>query len=111
MRSLLLQTGAKLDLRYHEEIYGDAGLETPDADQAIPGTVTFTKSGKSVVSDGRLSLLHLAERAGIAISSSCWVGDCGTCRVKRLSGNTLPQGSDTVLACETFPQGDVSVEL
>lgn len=111
VRALLLQTGVKLDLRYHEEIYGDAGLEAPDADHAVSGVVTFTKSGKSVVSDGRLSLLHLAERAGIAISSSCRVGDCGTCRVKRLSGRTFPEGSDTVLACETFPLGDVSVDL
>jgi ferredoxin len=49
-------------------------------------------------------LLQLAERSGIDLPSSCRSGDCGTCRVKTGAG-------DWVLACHTFPRGDLTLEL
>lgn len=102
VRQLLSGAGFKVDRRYHEELFGEAALEVP-AD-AVPGTVTFGRSGRSVPSDGVTTLLQLAERAGIDLPSSCRSGDCGTCRVKTGEG-------EWVLACHTFPRGDVTLDL
>jgi hypothetical protein len=102
VRGLLAGAGFKVDRRYHEELFGEAALEVPD--DAVPGIVTFVRTGKSVLSDGRTTLLQLAERAGIDLPSSCRSGDCGTCRVKTSAG-------EWVLACHTFPKGDLNLEL
>lgn len=102
LRGLLAGAGFKVDRRYHEELFGETALEVPE--QAAPGRVTFERSGKVVPSDGRTTLLQLAERTGVDLASSCRSGDCGTCRVKTASG-------EWVLACHTFPQGDLNVDL
>ena len=102
VRGILADAGLKLDRRYHEELYGAAALEVPPTPE--PGQVTFSRAGKTVTSDGATTVLQLAERAGIAIASSCRSGDCGTCRVQRQQGEWL-------LACHTFPQGDASYNL
>ena len=102
IRQILAGTGFKVDRRYHEELYGESALEVPD--DAVPGSLNFVRSGKQVPSDGRTTILQLAERAGIDLPSSCRSGDCGTCRVKTLSG-------EWVLACHTFPRGDLSLDL
>jgi uncharacterized protein YcbX/ferredoxin-NADP reductase len=102
VRGLLSGAGFKVDRRYHEELFGEAALEVPDT--AFPGMVTFARSGKTTASDGKTTLLQLAERAGIDLPSSCRSGDCGICRVKLSAG-------EWVLACHTFPQGDTSLDL
>ena len=101
IRGVLSGIGLKVDRRYHEELFGEAALEVPD--DAVPGTVTFTKRGRSVPSDGRTTLLQIAERQGIDLPSSCRSGDCGTCRVRA--------GGAWLLACHTFPRGDLEVDL
>jgi uncharacterized protein YcbX/ferredoxin-NADP reductase len=101
IREVLSGIGFKVDRRYHEELFGEAALELPD--DAEPGTVTFVRRAKSVPSDGRTTLLQLAERTGVDLPSSCRSGDCGTCRVKA--------GGVYVLACHTFPRGDLEVDL
>jgi hypothetical protein len=102
VRGALSRSGFKVDRRYHEELYGEAALELPA--QAVPGEVTFVRTGKTARSDGRTTLLQLAERTGIDLPSSCRSGDCGTCRVKTAAG-------DWVLACHTFPSGDLALDL
>ncbi len=101
IREVLSGIGFKVDRRYHEELFGEAALEVPD--DAEPGTVTFVRRGKAVASDGRTTVLQLAERLGIDLPSSCRSGDCGTCRVKA--------GGEWILACHTFPHGDLEVDL
>jgi hypothetical protein len=102
VRGLLAGAGFKVDRRYHEELFGEAALEVPD--DAVPGMVTFAKTGKSVASDGKTTVLQLAERLGIDLPSSCRSGDCGTCRVKSSAGEWM-------LACHTFPRGDLLLDL
>jgi len=102
LRELLAGAGVKVDRRYHEELYGEAALEVPH--DAVPGVVRWTRSGTSIRSDGQTTLLQLAERSGLDLPSSCRSGDCGTCRVRQSSG-------EWVLACHTFPRGDLDVDL
>jgi uncharacterized protein YcbX/ferredoxin-NADP reductase len=102
VRGLLSGAGFKVDRRYHEELFGEQALEPPTA--ALPGTVRFLKSGKTLASDGRTTVLQLAERTGIDLPSSCRSGDCGTCRVQTAAGAW-------VLACHTFPKGDLDLNL
>lgn len=101
VRNLLAGAGLKVDRRYREELFGEAALEVPD--DAVPGTVRFVRTGRAVASDGKTTVLQLAERAGIDLPSSCRSGDCGTCRVRTSAG-------DWVLACHTFPRGDLDVD-
>lgn len=101
VRSLLSGAGFKVDRRYHEELFGEAALEVPD--DAVPGNITFLRSGKTVASDGKTTILQLAERAGVTVASSCRAGDCGTCRVKAADGTWL-------LACHSFPRGDLELD-
>lgn len=49
--------------------------------------IRFAKSGKTLVADGSVSLLELAEQSGIAIDHECRSGNCGECMVKCLKGS------------------------
>jgi len=102
VRGLLAGAGLKVDRRYHEELFGEAALEPPP--RVVPGEVRFVRTGKVVPSDGKTTVLQLAERAGIDLPSSCRAGDCGICRVKTMTGAW-------VLACHTFPEGDLALDL
>ena len=102
MRALLSGGGMKVDRRYHEELFGEAALEVPE--EAFPGEITLAKTGKTLRSDGKTTVLQLVERVGIDLPSSCRSGDCGTCRVKTTAGEWF-------LACHTFPRGDLELDL
>ena len=74
----------------HYEAFGPASLAPPETDRtaaedvaAVPEgvTVTFAKSGTSVAWDGNSeSLLDLAEKNGIDVTSGCRAGSCGSCQ-------------------------------
>ncbi|MDA1343292.1 MAG: 2Fe-2S iron-sulfur cluster-binding protein [Proteobacteria bacterium] len=49
--------------------------------------IRFAKSGKTLVADGSVSLLELAEQSGIAIDHECRSGNCGEYMVKCLKGS------------------------
>ena len=49
--------------------------------------VRFAKSGKTITTDGEMTLLELADSFGIAIGHDCRAGSCGECMVKCLKGN------------------------
>lgn len=84
------------------------------------GTVTFSRSGKSVALLPDETILEAAERVGVDIEYSCRVGSCGVCTVKLLSGQVSMEVEDglepedkeagMVLACQAKSTGDVSVE-
>ena len=71
----------------------------------------------------RETLLQAARREGIAFSSGCRVGSCGTCRCRLVEGRVreltetaylltaeeIERG--TILACQSVPRGDVVVEV
>jgi glycine betaine catabolism B len=49
--------------------------------------IRFAKSSKTIVADGSVSLLELAEQSGISIDHECRAGNCGECMVKCLKGS------------------------
>lgn len=75
--------------RLHTESYG-TGRSSQTSKDAVKSLqlkeplhkVKFTKSGKVVDTDERVTLLELAEAHGIEVDYSCRVGSCGECEMK-----------------------------
>ncbi|NGZ29250.1 MAG: 2Fe-2S iron-sulfur cluster binding domain-containing protein [Magnetococcales bacterium] len=110
----------------HYESFGPASLSKTAQKQtalshsnqtAPPITVTFIRSGKSLIWDGESdSLLQFAERHGIEVASGCRAGGCGACQTKIESGGVdYIQSPDFVperghcLLCISRPQRDVTL--
>lgn len=76
--------------------------------------VTFKKSNVEVKwrASDRLSLLQLAEKAGLKPDFGCRSGACGTCETKLLKGTIegCMETDDTVLICCSQP-ASVEIEL
>lgn len=110
------------DGRIHAETFGPsalrratAALEQP-APARTPVPVYFSASSKEARwTPESGSLLELAESRGLHPESSCRAGSCGTCKVRRMSGQVhyplppaqLPE-DDTVLICCAVPAEDSS---
>jgi len=110
--------------RYHEESFAAPALDEVPVETVSPAAIseiTFAGSGKVIACDGTDTVLTLAKRAGLNIASSCNFGLCGTCKVKKLSGEVamVRNGgiSDAeiaegfILACCARPQGSVTMDL
>lgn len=112
--------GLGFDMRhYHEESF--AAPETTKEDQTeVPRAachVTFEGSGKTVATDGSETILAIARGAGLNIPSGCTFGLCGTCKIRKLSGeismvhnggisdDEIAEG--LILACCSKPLGNV----
>ena len=107
----------------HFEAFGPSSvkrlsLATAEFAPNEPAMVTFRKSGLTRAWDGAQgSLLELAERAGIAITSGCRAGNCGTCVVALHAGDVIyvqppgiPLEARTCLTCLAHPKGDVTLD-
>ena len=107
----------------HFEAFGPSSvkrlsLATAEFAPNAPAMVTFRKSGLTRAWDGAQgSLLELAERAGIAITSGCRAGNCGTCVVALHAGDVIyvqppgiPLEARTCLTCLAHPKGDVTLD-
>ncbi len=84
---------------------------------------TVRINGQAVPVEPKETVLQAALRAGVDFPNSCRVGGCGTCRCKLASGRVkeltetgylltaeeIDQGY--ILACQSVPQTDVSVEV
>jgi len=79
-------------------------------------------SGKSLSVSPDISILESLEREGIYLTSSCGgKGTCGKCKVVLRSGSakvysTIKLTQEEIrkgyaLACQTFPEGDLSIEI
>ncbi len=127
---------------YHEESFGDkphagkAAASSPTSATAEPAiaepvqssngsnsaqVVNFTQSKQAVSADGSMTVLELAEQAGVDIQSACRMGACGACKLQTSVGEvryeTPPmalteadQQAGCVLACVAYPIGDLKVE-
>lgn len=82
--------------------------------------VSFLESHLSVDAREGMSLLDVADEAGIFIDSACRAGTCGTCSVKLKSGK-VRMGADEalneeerdegyILACQAQPDGNVALD-
>ena len=114
--------------RIHFEAFGPASIKrhksaasSPPA-TAMPSAavmVTFAKSGKQLSwQSGMGSLLDLAEANGIAVSSGCRAGGCGSCQTSIHTGEVaytqLPDFDPepgSCLLCVCTPKTAVTLEL
>ncbi|MEO5615323.1 MAG: 2Fe-2S iron-sulfur cluster-binding protein, partial [Cypionkella sp.] len=83
--------------------------------------ITFADSGVVAACGETDTVLAVAKRSGLNIPSGCTFGLCGTCKVKKLSGDVhmVHNGgiSDEdiadgyILACCSNPMGKISVAV
>ncbi|TVP54821.1 MAG: ferredoxin reductase [Halomonadaceae bacterium] len=91
---------------------------TLDTDE-LGGEVAFSRSGKTVHSDGETSLLELAESAGLKPKHGCRMGVCHQCActkktgivMNRLTGKASLPGEETIQLCVSVPQGPVDIVI
>ena len=117
------------DERIHFEAFGPASIARKDKAAVTQATsrsreregtvlVTFAKSGKQATWEPALgSLLELAETHGIAVSSGCRAGACGSCQTGLRAGEvayaTAPDfdpAPGTCLLCVGTPKTAVTLE-
>jgi ferredoxin-NADP reductase len=115
--------------RYHQESFGLAVAnesEAPVLADVIPSdaagaAITFAASGVTTTCAETDTVLAVAKRSGLNIPSGCTFGLCGTCKVKKISGEVhmVHNGGISeddiaagyILACCSHPMGAVSVEV
>ena len=86
----------------------------PGADEEV--SMTFAKSGKTVIARRGEGVIRVAEANGIAMDYSCRNGECGSCRCKLLDGEVdMPDKTSLtakerkagfILACVARPVSD-----
>jgi len=112
--------------KFFSEAFGPASLPKPAAAEpaaasAAPASgfkVVFSRSGKTVVWDGKYeNLLNLARASSVDIPSGCCAGNCGTCEtavkagtVKYLREPGWKAQGGTCLVCVAAPAGDVEFD-
>ncbi|WP_131906407.1 SRPBCC family protein [Cocleimonas flava] len=112
---------------YHEESFDMPVLEEEKVahddvflDESIKTTVSFLNSERTLPSNQKITLLETSLEAGLNIPSACQFGVCGTCKVKKKSGDVhmVHNGgiSDKevddgyILACCSYPLNDVEIQ-
>ncbi|AUQ52351.1 putative molybdopterin-containing oxidoreductase (plasmid) [Phaeobacter inhibens] len=111
---------ALADAGYPPERLHKEAFVSPVADKPLPNgpfQVTFAKSGKSVEwTESAGSLLDLAESHGLALASGCRAGQCESCRIRVIEGQTMHRtelafdDEAHCLACQAVPETDVVVD-
>jgi MOSC domain-containing protein YiiM/ferredoxin-NADP reductase len=84
-----------------------------------PFTVCLQKSNKIIQVESRQTLLDVLRDAGLEVSSSCEVGNCGTCRVEVVEGRIDHRGSGlmdwekgtAMLSCVSRGIGKIIVDI
>jgi ferredoxin len=97
-KQALVARGANAD-RVYSESFTAAPTVRSELDAA---DVRFERSGVTVTwtADEDLSLLELAERAGIEVDNDCRAGACLSCRTRVTSGSTTADlGDGAALLC------------
>ncbi len=115
--------------RYHQESFGATpgdGEETELPVDIVPSDlaaaeVRFVHAGKAVACTQADTVLQVAKGAGLNIPSGCNFGLCGTCKIRKLSGQVhmLHNGGISeddiaegyILACCSHPMGPVEVAV
>lgn len=128
VREMLISLGYDMD-HYHQESFG-AAVETeaqaPVLDDVVPdedagAELLFASSGVSARCAETDTVLAVAKRSGLNIPSGCTFGLCGTCKVRKLSGEVhmvhnggisdddIAEGY--ILACCSNPMGKVEIDI
>ncbi|WP_116084629.1 hybrid-cluster NAD(P)-dependent oxidoreductase [Tropicimonas sp. IMCC34011] len=127
VREALSGLGFDMD-RYHQESFqapAETDADVPDIDDVVPEQgadveLTFAASGVTATVAETDTILAAARNAGLNIPSGCTFGVCGTCRIKKVSGEVhmVHNGGITdedveagyILACCSNPIGNVTVD-
>jgi ferredoxin-NADP reductase len=128
VREMLIALGYDMD-RYHQESFV-APVKKPEQlpehddvvlDDHVAASIAFVRSDVTAECRETDTVLAVARGAGIVIPSGCTFGVCGTCKVKKTSGNVhmVHNGgiSDDdieagyILACCSKPIGAVEVDV
>jgi ferredoxin len=82
------------------------------------GTVTFARSGRSVVADAATSLMDAGEGAGVQMPFGCRMGICQSCVVDLMDGHVrdLRTGSEhepgtRIQTCISAAAGDCALDI
>lgn len=128
VRDMLIALGFDME-HYHQESFGapvkteadEPVLEDVVPEEGVTAEVIFTESGVTASCAETDTILAVAKRSGLNIPSGCTFGLCGTCKVKKVSGEVhmVHNGgiSDEdieegwILACCSNPMGKVEVEV
>jgi len=128
VREMLIALGYDME-HYHQESFqapvkSEEQLPEPDdvvLDDAASASVTFATSEVTTDCNQTDTLLAVARNSGIVIPSGCTFGVCGTCKVKKLSGDVhmVHNGGISeddieagyVLACCSNPMGAVALDI
>ncbi|MBL3569767.1 hybrid-cluster NAD(P)-dependent oxidoreductase [Rhodovulum sp. BSW8] len=128
VRDALQGLGYDMD-RYHQESFQAPAAtadEVPDLDDVVPSEdaeveLTFARSGVTARASETDTILAAARGAGLNIPSGCTFGVCGTCKIRKLSGEVhmVHNGGISeddiaagyVLACCSHPIGKVAVDV
>ncbi|MEM8992766.1 MAG: hybrid-cluster NAD(P)-dependent oxidoreductase [Pseudomonadota bacterium] len=128
VREALAGLGYDMD-RYHQESFqapAATEAEVPEIDDTLPEEgarveLTFASSGVTARVAETDTILAAARAAGLNIPSGCTFGVCGTCKIRKLSGEVhmvhnggiseddIAEGY--ILACCSNPIGKVSVDV
>lgn len=128
VRDMLIALGYDME-NYHQESFALAvasEAEAPALDDFVPderraAEIRFADSGVTAACDETETILVAAKAAGLNIPSGCGFGVCGTCRIRKLSGEVhmvhnggiLPEDVDAgyILAGCSTPIGHVAVAV
>lgn len=128
VREMLIALGYDMD-RYHQESFqapvkSEEQVTDPDdlvLDETAGASITFTASEVTAECTETDTVLAVAKASGLNIPSGCTFGVCGTCKIRKVSGQVhmVHNGgiSDDdieagfILACCSNPIGAVEVEV
>lgn len=115
--------------RYHQESFQapvEAEGDAPELDDVVPDEdnrveVSFAGSGVTTKIAETDTILAAAKASGLNIPSGCTFGVCGTCKIRKLSGEVhmVHNGGiseddiadNYILACCSHPIGKVAVDV
>ncbi|MFT3689770.1 2Fe-2S iron-sulfur cluster-binding protein [Paenirhodobacter sp.] len=128
VRDMLIALGFDME-HYHQESFGapvkteadEPVIQDVVPEEGVKAEVVFTDSGISASCAETDTILAVAKRSGLNIPSGCTFGLCGTCKIKKVSGEVhmvhnggisdedIEEGY--ILACCSNPMGRVEVEV
>ncbi|MEL6978562.1 MAG: hybrid-cluster NAD(P)-dependent oxidoreductase [Pseudomonadota bacterium] len=127
VRDSLIGLGFEMENYLQENFQApiETKAEAPPLEDVVPqeaakAAVVFAKTGRHREGSEADTVLALARASGVAIPSGCTFGVCGTCKVKKLSGDVhmVHNGGISeedvedgyILACCSHPIGKVEID-
>ncbi|MFT4014529.1 MAG: hybrid-cluster NAD(P)-dependent oxidoreductase [Paracoccus sp. (in: a-proteobacteria)] len=128
VRDMLIALGYDMD-KYHQESFGAPVRKESEApvlddvvlDDEAGAQIIFATSGVTAKCTETDTVLAVAKANGLNIPSGCTFGLCGTCKIRKTSGEVhmVHNGGITdedidagyILACCSHPMGAITVEV